>query len=178
MNIDFRIDWGYQMLYSRRHYHPFYHWDGHLECADFSEMKISMLEYPPAWWGPCHTAIETPLEKAEWKSTTRRKIAGIRVRAECAETAKFRLVTLSGIFEFSVADIVEKGHFSFHVGPKYGFCAVTVCRSGFLWFRPSAREGQNVFEAGDLPLQQVNRHRMELAVLKPGESVEMPLPFS
>jgi hypothetical protein len=64
MKIDFRVDWGYQMLYSRRHYHPVYRWDGHLECSGFSELNVSLLEYPPAWWGPCHTAHETPLEKA------------------------------------------------------------------------------------------------------------------
>ncbi|OGV55599.1 MAG: hypothetical protein A2017_14700 [Lentisphaerae bacterium GWF2_44_16] len=175
MKIDFRIDWGYQMLYSRRHYHPFYHWDGHLECSDFSEMKLSMREYPPAWWGPCHSAVETPMDETQWKSTTRRKIAGIRVKAECAENAKFKLVTLSGTFEFSAADIIEKGHFSFPVGPKYAFCAVTVCRTGYLWFRPAPREEQKVFEAGDLALPQTNSHRMELAVLKPCKNFDMPL---
>lgn len=174
MKIDFRIDWGYQMLYSRRHYHPFYHWDGHLECSEASKLDLSLLEYPPAWWGPCHSAVETPLKKTEWKSTTRRKVAGIRVVADCPENATFKLVTLSGIFEFPAKDIVEKGHFSFPVGPKYGFCAVTVCRTGYLWFRPAARQGQKVFEAKDLPLTQKNSQRMELAVLEPGSSVEIP----
>lgn len=178
MKIDFRIDWGYQMLYSRRHYHPVYHWDGHLECNDFSEMKLSMLEYPPAWWGPCHTAIETPLEGLQWKSATRRKIAGVRVKTECSETAKFNIVTLSGNFEFTAADIIEKGHFSFPVGPKYAFCAVTVCRTGYLWFRPLPRDGQVVFEGGDLPLPQINSQRMELAVLRPGESLEISVSFA
>lgn len=177
MKIDFRIDWGYQMLYSRRHYHPVYHWDGNLECSDFSELKVNLLEYPPAWWGPCHTAHETPLDKPQWESTTRRKIAGIRVRAECAQDAKFKLVTLSGTFEFSARDVTEKGHFSFPVGPKYGFCAVTVCRTDYLWFRPAPRAGQQVFEAADLPLEHTNSQRMALAVLQPGETVELPLSF-
>lgn len=113
MKIDFRIDWGYNMLYSRRHYHPVYHWDGHLECSNASELKVSMREYPPAWWGPCHTARESPLDKPEWQSTTRRKIAGIRVIADCARDAVFKLTTLSGIFTFSAQDIINKGHFSF-----------------------------------------------------------------
>lgn len=175
MKIDFRIDWGYQMLYSRRHYHPFYHWDGHLECSGKPELKVSLLEYPPAWWGPCHTAIETPLERAEWKSTMRRKVAGIRVAGDCAENANFKIVTLSGTFEFTAKDIVQKGHFSFPVGPKYAFCAVTVYRTGYLWFRPAPKHGQKVFEANDLPLPQKDSQRMHLAALEAEKSVEIPL---
>lgn len=175
MKIDFRVDWGYQMLYSRRHYHPVYHWDGHLECSGKAELDVRLLEYPPAWWGPCHTANETPLAKPEWKNSTRRKIAGIRVLAECSEDAKFKLFTLSGTFEFTAKDILEKGHFSFPVGPKYAFCAVTICRTGYLWFRPAPRQSQKVFEAFDLPLEQTNSQRMELAALKPGETVELPV---
>ena len=34
MVLDFRIDWGYQYLYSRRHYHPQYIWDGELKCEN------------------------------------------------------------------------------------------------------------------------------------------------
>jgi hypothetical protein len=67
MKLDFRIDWGYQMLYSRRHYHPIYIWDGHLECSDTNaKLKVWRREYPPAWWGPCFTAVETPLAAPEW----------------------------------------------------------------------------------------------------------------
>jgi hypothetical protein len=175
MKIDFRIDWGYQMLYSRRHYHPFYLWDGCLECSGQAALKVNQFEYPPAWWGPCHSAIETPLSKPEWKSSTRRKISGIRVEADCSEDAVFKLTTLSGVFEFSAKDIIEKKRFSFHVGPKYAFCQVTVTEMGHLWFRPSPREGQCVFEAKDLPLLQTNSERMDLGVLEPGKTVEFPV---
>ena len=180
MKIDFRIDWGYQMLYSRRHYHPFYHWDGRLECDKASELEVSLREYPPAWWGPCHTAKEFPLTGAEWESTTRRKIGGIRVIAECEPDAVFKLITLSGTFEFPAADIIGKGRFSFPVGSKYAFCSVTVCRTGYLWFRPSPEPGALTYEASELPLPQVRSQRMELAKLDPGETLELavklPLP--
>lgn len=173
MTLDFRIDWGYQMLYSRRQYHPVYHWDGHLECSDAAAVvNVNLLAYPPVWWGPCHTAHETRLEKPQWRGTTRRKIAGIRIVAECAPDAVFTLVTLSGTFVFSAQRIMEEGRFSFPVGPKYGFCAVTVCRNGYLWYRPVPRPGQAVFEAADLPLPVKNFQRMELAELAPGKSVE------
>ena len=175
MKIDFRIDWGYNMLYSRRHYHPVYHWDGHLECSNASELKVSMREYPPAWWGPCHTARGIPLDRPEWQSSTRRKIAGIRVTADCGNDAVFKLTTLSGIFTFSAQDIISKGHFSFPVGPKYAFCAVTVCRAGYLWFRPDAKAGSAAYEASDLALPQVNSQRMQLAMLKPGETLDIPV---
>ena len=46
MKLNFRIDWGYQYLYSRRHYHPYYHWDGHLECSDGVIEKVFQLDYP------------------------------------------------------------------------------------------------------------------------------------
>ena len=46
MKLDFRIDWGYQYLYSRRHYHPVYCWDGTLECTDGTIQKCWQLDYP------------------------------------------------------------------------------------------------------------------------------------
>ena len=46
MKLNFRIDWGYQYLYSRRHYHPYYHWDGHLKCSDGVIEKVFQLDYP------------------------------------------------------------------------------------------------------------------------------------
>lgn len=93
MKIDFRIDWGYQYLYSRRHYHPFYHWDGHLECSDGVIEKVFRLDYPVLWFGPGHCAKETPLDSPCWECTTHRRLAGIRVVADVAADAAFRLVT-------------------------------------------------------------------------------------
>ena len=66
MKIDFRIDWGYQYLYSRRHYHPFYIWDGKLECENGTVTGAWQLDYPVIWFGPGHCAKETKLEAAEW----------------------------------------------------------------------------------------------------------------
>ena len=87
MKLEFRIDWGYQYLYSRRHYHPFYHWDGHLECSDGTIEKVFRLDYPVLWFGPGHSAKETQLESPCWKSTTHRGFAGIRIEADVADSA-------------------------------------------------------------------------------------------
>ena len=87
MKLNFRIDWGYQYLYSRRHYHPFYHWDGHLECSEGTIEKVFWLDYPVLWFGPGHSAKETQLESPCWKSTTHRGFAGIRIEADVADSA-------------------------------------------------------------------------------------------
>ena len=93
MKLDFRIDWGYQYLYSRRHYHPFYHWDGRLECSDGIIEKVFRLDYPVLLSGPGHSAHETLLDGPCWKSTTRRGLAGIRIEAEVSENAAFKART-------------------------------------------------------------------------------------
>ena len=139
MKLNFRIDWGYQYLYSRRHYHPFYHWDGHLECSNGSIGKVFQLDYPVLWFGPGHCAKETPLDSLSWKSTTHRGFAGIRVEADVADNAVFKLVTLSGTFEFQAQDILSKGRIEFPVGPKYLGCHVIVTRTGYYWFRPDRK---------------------------------------
>ena len=59
MKLNFRINWGYQYLYTRRHYHPYYHWDGHLECSDGVIEKVFQIDYPVIWFGPGHCAKET-----------------------------------------------------------------------------------------------------------------------
>ena len=175
MKLDFRIDWGYQYLYSRRHYHPFYHWDGHLECADGVIEKVFQLDYPVIWFGPGHCARETPLDSPRWKSTTRRGLAGIRVEAEVTENARFELVTLSGTFEFTAKEILSEGRIEFPVGPKYLGCHVIVTRTGYYWFRPPARPGQVIFEAEQLastgnPLRDWARTRT--IWIDPGKTLE------
>lgn len=40
MKLDFRIDWGYQYLYSRRHYHPVYLWDGRMTAWQAGLKKL------------------------------------------------------------------------------------------------------------------------------------------
>ena len=180
MKLNFRIDWGYQYLYSRRHYHPFFHWDGHLECTGGVIERSFQLDYPVIWFGPGHCAHETPLESPSWKSTTRRGIAGMRFEADVAQNAVFKLVTLSGIFEFSAADILSKGRIEFPVGPKYLGCHVIVTRTGYYWFLPKAKPGQVILEAdalaGSVPVH--DWARMRTAWIAPGAQAdfEMELP--
>ena len=174
MKLDFRIDWGYQYLYSRRHYHPVFYWDGHLELSDGVIEKVWQLDYPVIWYGPGHCAKETLLDSPCWKSTTRRGISGIRIEAEAPEHARFRLVTLSGVFEFSVDEITESGRIEFPVGPKYLGCHVIVTRTGFYWFRPPARPDWTVLEADDLAAS-VPVHdwaRMRTAWIAPGSAAK------
>ena len=103
MQLDFRIDWGYQYLYSRRHYHPFFEWDGHLEITDGTIEKIHKLDYPVLWYGPGHCPVETPLENNSWQSRTRRGLSGIRVWADVNENTTFKLVTKSGSWNFPLS---------------------------------------------------------------------------
>ncbi len=175
MHLNFRIDWGYQYLYSRRHYHPVFEWDGHLECENGVIEQVWQLEYPVIWFGPGHCAKEIPLAEPQWQSRTRRGMSGIRVTAEVADETVFRLVTRSGVFEFSAQEIAETGRLVFPVGPKYLNCSVIVTKQGFLWFRPEPRAGQSVWEANDLALPHHDWARMETAWLAPGAQVTLPL---
>ena len=180
MKLIFRIDWGYQYLYSRRHYHPYYHWDGHLECSNGVIEKVFQLDYPVIWFGPGHCAKETLLESACWKSTTHRGLAGIRVEADVAEDAVFKLVTLSGTFEFKAKEILSDGRIEFPVGPKYLGCHIIVTRTGYYWFMPLAKPGQVVIEADDLSESVPVRNwaRMRTAWIAPTEAVEFEAELS
>ena len=51
MKLDFRIDFGYLYLYSRRHYHPQYIWDGSLACEGGKIERSVRLDYPVIWFG-------------------------------------------------------------------------------------------------------------------------------
>ncbi len=179
MKLDFRIDWGYQYLYSRRHYHPFFQWDGHLECRGGEILECRQLTYPVIWFGPGHCAHETPLETPEWQNHTRRRLAGIHVLAEipddAIEEARFRLVTASGEFYFSAHQILEDGRVVFHVGPKYLGCHVIVTRTKHLWFRPEPAQGETAWEADELPLPCHDWARMRTAWLAPGESLPLEI---
>ncbi len=172
MKLDFRIDWGYQFLYSRRHYHPFYCWDGHLECSGGEIAEIYQLDYPVIWFGPGHCPHEKKLDTHAWQSTTRRGFSGIRVVAEVNENTDFKLATAAGTFEFTAGQILRNGRLVFPVGPKYSHCHVIVTRSRHLWFRPEPKPGQQVWEADDLSVPVRDWARMRTAWLAPGESVE------
>jgi len=177
MLLDFRIDWGYQYLYSRRHYHPIYEWDGELRAENGSIVECRQLDYPVIWYGPGHCAKETPLPGPRWRSRTRRGLAGIRCIAEVSDETVFHLKTLSGEWSFSAARIREEGRIVFGVGPKYLGCHVIVTRSRYYWFRPQPKAGQRVWEADDLPLPVRDWARMRVGWLDPGASLELEADF-
>lgn len=172
MKLDFRIDWGYQYLYSRRHYHPVYVWDGDICCQGGRIEKVFQLDYPVIWFGPGHCAKKTPLPAASWKSRTKRGMAGIRIEAEADEQAMFHLNTASGSFSFSAKELLEKGRLQLPVGPKYLGCFITVTRTGYYWFRQPLKEGQIAIEPEQMGLPVHNWARMHLAWLAPGQTVE------
>ena len=95
MKIDFRIDFGYQYLYSRKHYHPTYIWDGGISCDRGEILKTYKLDYPYIWFGPGHTAKESELGSAEWKFKTKREFTGVRIIADVEPDAVFHLRTAS-----------------------------------------------------------------------------------
>ncbi|MBQ6470555.1 MAG: hypothetical protein IJJ33_01100, partial [Victivallales bacterium] len=172
MQIDFRIDWGYQYLYSRRHYHPIYVWDGELTCQNGQIQKCRQLDYPVIWYGPGHCAKETPLPEPRWQSRTRRGLAGLRVIADVEDNAVFNLQTASCSLSFTVAELLENGRLVYPVGPKYLGCNVIVTRTGHFWFRQKPHPGEVVWEADDLGLPCHDWARMRTAWLGPGETLE------
>ncbi len=177
MRLDFRIEWGCNFLYSPGHYHPVYYWDGKLECAGGRILETYRLDYPQPHallsYGPGQCPHETKLAVPEWQNTTQRGIAGVRIAAEANDDAVFTLTTMSGTFAFTARQIREDGRLVFHVGAKYSYCHVIVTRSRYLWFRPEPRDGQQIWEADDLPDVPVRDwSRMHTAWLGPGESVE------
>jgi len=174
--LHFRIDWGYQILYSRRHYHADYVWDGHIDCQGGKIMQVWKLHYPVLIGGIPHSPVWTEISGNSWQDSTRRNLSGIFVEADVEEKAGFTLYTASGIFHFTARQIIEDGHLVFPVGPKYSQCTVIVTREHYLWFRPAPQSGQQVFEYTDFPgLEQVNRNRMDCARLEAGQSVELHL---
>ncbi len=173
--LDFRIDWGYIYLYSRRHYHPQYIWDGELTCKDGEILESYQLDYPLAWYMPGLCPNETKLPAPRWESRTKRHIAGVRFVAEVTEDTVFTLSTQSGTFFFTAQQIQQDGRITFTVGPKYLQCQVIVTRTGYFWFRPPCPEGETRFMEADLPLPQHQWSRTPLAYLEPGKTVEVEL---
>ena len=173
MKLDFRIDWGYQYLYSRRHYHPVFLWDGHLECRGGTVTESYALDYPVIWYGPGHCARETRLAEPSWKSRTRRGLAGVRIVADAEKNTEFRLITASGSFSFVADELLREGRLVFPVGPKYLGCHVIVTRTNHLWFRPAPRPGEQCWDTDELPLPCHDWARIRTAWLAPGETLEL-----
>ena len=172
MKIDFSINWGYLYLYSRRHYHPTYIWDGNLTISEGAINNVYKLEYPYVWFGLPHSAIETKLEKPEWKDTTKRGYSGIRVEAEVTENSEFVLSTKSGEFKFSAKDIINEKYIEFPLGPKFLSCYVTVTQTGYRWFKAAPEENEIVFDADDLKADVRVWARSRYAWISAGESLE------
>ncbi len=170
--MNFRIDWGYQYLYSRRTYHPTYVWDGELDCENGKINKIFKLDYPVCWFGPIYTAKETLLENNSWKDKTKRGMSGIRVEADTSDDTVFHLKTKTACVSFPAKEILEKGRLEFFVGPKYLGCRIMVTLDGFLWFRTPLKQSETVFEVENFSLPIRTWQRTELAEIKPGESAK------
>lgn len=179
MKLDFRIDFGYQYLYSRRHYHPLFIWDGSLDCEGGKIKDSYTLEYPYQWWGITETAKETKLKKPEWKLETKRAMRGVRIIAEIdeKEAAKtvFHLRTASVNVDFIAEDVIKKGRIDFPVGPKYLACRCMVTRTGYYWHQPEPKTYETSLKADALRLPVHDWARMHLAWLAPGKSVSWEL---
>lgn len=172
MLLNFRIDFGYQYLYSRKHYHPVYIWDGTLECKCGEIINSYLLEYPYLWFGPGRSAKETKLDSPSWEITTKREFAGVRFEAEVNNDTVFNIKTRSCNLIFSAAEIIDKGRLDFSIGPKYLNCSVIVTKTDFLWFRQNLKENETEYKANQLNLQVHDWSRMKLAWLKPDESAK------
>ena len=180
MKLDFRIDFGYQYLYSRKHYHPTFIWDGNLSCDGGNIEKSYKLDYPYIWFGPGQSPREIELPTPEWKFKTKREFTGVRFIADVSSEAVFHLHTASADIDFFAKDLEECGRLEFPVGPKYLGCYITVTKTDYLWFRRPLRENETEFSAFELGLPVHNFARMNLASLSPGESfgIDYEIPSS
>ena len=172
MKLDFRIDFGYQYLYSRKHYHPVFLWDGELTCKNGKIEELYKLDYPYIWYGPGHCPTETPMEKAEWSFKTKREFTGIRVVAEVNADTVFHLRTASADLSFTANEIENDGRLDFSVGPKYLACSVIVTKKDYLWFRRPLREGEVAYESDMIGVQTHEFARMKLGFIDPGCSAK------
>ncbi len=173
MNLEFRIDWGYQFLYSRRQYHPAYCFDGCLEAENGQIVSLRQLDYPYSWWGIVHSAKEIPLTGNCWKSTIRRGVSGIAVTAQVNSGAEFRLVNAQGEYRFSAEQLLREGRIVFHVGWKESHCDIIVTRKNYLWYRPQPLPSEKVIEPNDFTkVEAVEWGRMFQTWIKPRQAAE------
>lgn len=171
MKVDFRIDLGYQLPYSRKQYHPVFIWDGSLSVDKGEILKTYKIEYPYMWFGNAKSPKYVELDGPKWKLNTKRSIEGLRFIAEVEEDAVFTFKTVSCEFTFTAKDIIEKGKIEHDVGPKNLRCVADITRTGYYWYMPTAKKGQTILYSKDIPLQNLNWARMELALLEPNKEV-------
>lgn len=172
MLLDFRIDFGYQMLYTRKHYHPVFIWDGCLECQNGEIVESYLLEYPYLFVAPGLSAKEKKLDAPKWEIRTKREFKGVRFVSEVNDDTVFHLKTASCDIVFSAKELMEKGALDISVGPKYLNCSVVITKKDFLWFRKPLLENEVEYPASELGLPMHDWARMRLAFLNPGESVK------
>ena len=174
MELTFNVSWGYNTMYSRRQYHPAYCWDGCLECTGGRVIEVRRFEYPLTWLGsPVNSPRLAEPTGPEWRCTTRRREAGVRVKADVEEGASFIVHTRQGEFSFSADEVLTRGRLVFPVGGKYSHCTLIVTREGHLWFRPAPRPQEQAIEAAQFRGGRiVDWARMRQVWIAPGETVE------
>lgn len=169
MLLDFRIDFGYQMLYTRKHYHPVFVWDGHLECENGEIVNSYLLEYPYLFVAPGLSAKKKKIDSPCWEIRTKREFKGVSFEAEVNDNTIFHLKTASCDITFSAKDLIEKGALDITVGPKYLNCSVVITKKDYLWFRNPLSENEVEYPANALGLPVHDWARMRLAFLEPGQ---------
>ncbi|GEM_PF-900295 len=173
MQLNFRVEFGFSMLYSRRQYHAAMKWDGRLVCQSGRVLRSYLLEDQRIWVCPCVSMKRVPLEKPEWHLTTRRAVAGVAFEVEATPETCFRLETAMGTWCFSASELEEKGQIVYAVGPKYTYNKVIVNKEGYRWFAPALKPGMLSYEVGDMGLPIHEWARMPLAWLAPGASMKL-----
>lgn len=173
MKLDFRIDWGYQALYTRASYHPVFVWDGSLDCRNGVIEKSFHLAYPYVVFGPGHSPIEEPLASPEWKSSTQYTFDGMRFEADVNKDTEFYFNSRSCTFSFTADELLAKKRLVVSVGPKYLNCNVIVTLSNYVWFQPLPKDGEIVFDADDFSGVPVRSWaRMRTAWIAPETSLK------
>jgi hypothetical protein len=167
----FRVEWGYSILYSRRHYHPRQRWDGRINCAGGAIRLLARLDFPVLWWGPCHSPEVTSLSGDSWTSVTQRGMAGLAVEADATDEAEFSLATAQGEFRFTARELRAAGRLVFPVDLPCGHTALTVTLDGHYWFRPAPRVGEVIVDPSEFRgARVVDWSRMRQAWLEPGQA--------
>ncbi len=178
IEFDFRIEWGFRMVYARRMYHDIFDWSGKIDCSDSgADYRIYSLHYPPCMWGVVYEPdAETEETSHYFHSVLRRDIGGIRVAGKCAGNSVFSLCNRYGRFDFTLRELLEKGRIIFPVGPKYGFYSIIVTRKDFEYFVLPPRENELRSDPRDwhLPEKKTAR-RAKMYTLAPGQELRLPL---